>query len=88
MQIEVVVSIQSTALSLLQVALLPSKSCHAGILSFCTFYRKIPVRDAAFAICGKHMADIVRAPGTSFRDSRSATAALMTLAARWEFSFR
>jgi len=32
------------------------------------------------------MADIVR--GTSFRDSRGATAALMTPAARWEFSFR
>lgn len=53
------------------------------------FTRKIPApRDAAFAICGKHMADIVRAPGTSFRDSRGAIAALMTPAARWEFSFR
>lgn len=28
--------------------------------SFSTFYRKISVRDVAFAICGKHMADIVR----------------------------
>jgi len=34
------------------------------------------------------MVDIVRSEEQSFRDSRGATAALMTPAARWEFSFR
>lgn len=58
------------------------RSCHAGILFLSVFYRKISVQDGAFAIRGKHMADIVLLRGTSFRDSRGATAALMTPAAR------
>lgn len=53
---------QSTDLKLLQVVSLVDldRSCHAGILFLSAFYRKISVQDGAFAIRGKHMADIVR----------------------------